>query len=201
MIFANLQNWKGVWGFHRQADLYGIVPYKISACDLLRRSESHTCQESLKIAVFDNTRKGAEQKMPKTKFSRFEIRLTPEEKENLINNAAEAHMTVSKYIIYLSKSKRVLLKDDIAELTVEISRIGNNINQIAHIGNSQKFLYKTQINEVSKHLQEVVQMQKKILMAMFSDEEHTIITVEKKIDRMMERLDNLTERMNRIGGS
>ena len=80
-------------------------------------------------------------------------------------------------------------------------RVKINPNQIAHIGNSQKFLYKTQINEVSKHLHEVVQMQKKILMAMFSDEEHTIITVEKKIDMLTERLDNLTERMNRIGGS
>ena len=38
MIFAILQNRTGVWGFHHQADLYGIWAYKISACDLLRRS-------------------------------------------------------------------------------------------------------------------------------------------------------------------
>ena len=87
-----------------------------------------------------------------------------------------------------------MLKDDIAKLTVEISRIGNNINQIAHIGNSQKFLYKAQLNDVVKHLQEVEDLQRKILMAMFSDEEHTIITIEKKIDRLMERMDS-------IGGS
>ena len=139
--------------------------------------------------------------MQKTKFSRFEIRLTPEERENLINKAAEAHMTVSKYIIHLSKSKRVVLKDEIAELTVEISRIGNNINQIAHTGNSQKFLYKAQLNDVVKHLQAIEDLQRKILMAMFSDEEHTIITVEKKIDRLTERMENLTERMNGIGNS
>ena len=80
--------------------------------------------------------------MANTKLSRIEIRMTPEEKENLKRKAAEAHMTVSKYILYLSQSKRVLLKDDIAELTVEISRIGNNINQIAHVGNTQRFVYK-----------------------------------------------------------
>ena len=139
--------------------------------------------------------------MEKTKFSRFEIRLTPEERENLISKAAEAHMTVSKYIIHLSKNKRVVLKDEIAELTVEISRIGNNINQIAHIGNSQKFLYKAQLNDVVKYLQEIEDLQRKILMAMFSDEEHTIITVEKKIDRLTERMDDLTERVDSFGSS
>ena len=122
------------------------------------------------------------------------FRLTPEEKKKLMAKAEEAHMSLSGYIIALSRNKRVVLKDDIAKLTVEISRIGNNINQIAHIGNSQKFLYKAQLNDVVKHLQEVEDLQRKILMAMFSDEEHTIITIEKKIDRLMERMDS-------IGGS
>ena len=119
------------------------------------------------------------------------FRLTPEEKKKLMAKAEEAHMSLSGYIIALSRSKRVVLKDDIAKLTVEISRIGNNINQIAHIGNSQKFLYKAQLNDVVKHLQEVEDLQRKILMAMFSDEEHTIITIEKKIDRLMERMDSI----------
>ena len=122
------------------------------------------------------------------------FRLTPEEKKKLMAKAEEAHMSLSGYIIALSRSKRVVLKDDIAKLTVEISRIGNNINQIAHIGNSQKFLYKAQLNDIVKHLQEVEDLQRKILMAMFSDEEHTIITIEKKIDRLIERMDS-------IGGS
>ena len=73
--------------------------------------------------------------------------MTPEEKENLKRKAAEAHMTVSKYIIHLSQTKRVILKDDIAKLTVEISRIGNNINQIAYIGNYQKFVNRTQLRQ------------------------------------------------------
>ena len=129
------------------------------------------------------------------------FRITPEEKKKLLANAEEAHMSLSGYIIALSKSKRVVLKDEIAELTVEISRIGNNINQIAHIGNSQKFLYKAQLNDVVKYLQEIEDLQRKILMAMFSDDEHTIITVEKKIDRLTERMDDLTERVDRFGSS
>ena len=129
--------------------------------------------------------------MPKTKLSRVEVRMTPEEKENLKRKATEAHMTVSKYIIHLSQTKRVILKDDIAELTVEISRIGRNINQIAYIGNYQKFVNRTQLKVVSEYLKQIEDLQRKILRAMFSDEEHTLITLEKKIEKLTKSVDSI----------
>ena len=129
--------------------------------------------------------------MPKTKLSRVEVRMTPEEKENLKRKADEAHMTVSKYIIHLSQTKRVILKDDIAKLTVEISRIGRNINQIAYIGNYQKFVNRTQLKVVSEYLKQVEDLQRKILRAMFSDEDHTLITLEKKIEKLTKSVDSI----------
>ena len=129
--------------------------------------------------------------MPKTKLSRVEVRMTPEEKENLKRKATEAHMTVSKYIIHLSQTKRVILKEDIAKLTVEISRIGNNINQIAYIGNYQKFVNRTQQKVVSELLQQIEDLQRKILRAMFSDEDHTLITLEKKIEKLTKSVDSI----------
>ena len=129
--------------------------------------------------------------MPKTKLSRVEVRMTPEEKENLKRKATEAHMTVSKYIIHLSQTKRVILKDDIAELTVEISRIGRNINQIAYIGNYQKFVNRTQLKVVLEYLKQIEDLQRKILRAMFSDEDHTLITLEKKIERLTKSVDSI----------
>jgi SMC interacting uncharacterized protein involved in chromosome segregation len=93
--------------------------------------------------------------MPKTKLSRVEVRMTPEEKENLKRKATEAHMTVSKYIIHLSQTKRVILKDDIAKLTVEISRIGNNINQIAKVANETKNVTPYQLKLVQDEMKEV----------------------------------------------
>ena len=80
-------------------------------------------------------------------------------------------MTVSKYIVYLSETKRVILKDDIAKLTVEITRIGSDINDIAYIGNYQKFVNRTQLEIVSRYLQQIIELQKKILAAMFSEED------------------------------
>ena len=129
--------------------------------------------------------------MPKTKLSRVEVRMTPEEIENLKRKATEAHMTVSKYIIHLSQTKRVILKDDIAELTVEISRIGRNINQIAYIGNYQKFVNRTQLKVVSEYLKQIEDLQRKILRVMFSNEDHTLITIEKKIEKLTKSVDNI----------
>ena len=129
--------------------------------------------------------------MPNTKLSRVEVRMTPEEKENLKRKADEAHTTVSKYIIHLSQTKRVILKDDIAKLTVEISRIGRNINQIAYIGNYQKFVNRTQLKVVSEYLKQVEDLQRKILRAMFSDEDHTLITLEKKIEKLTKSVDSI----------
>ena len=129
------------------------------------------------------------------------FRMTPEEKKKLLAKAEEAHMSLSGYIISLSQSKRVVLKDEIGKLTVEISRIGNNINQIARVGNSQKYVYKAQLKYISDQLSEVEELLKKILYAMFSDEEHTLINLEKKIDRLAEITDSLTERIDNIGGS
>ena len=129
------------------------------------------------------------------------FRMTPEEKKKLLAKAEEAHMSLSGYIISLSQSKRVVLKDEIGKLTVEISRIGNNINQIARVGNSQKYVYKAQLKYISEQLSQVEELLKKILYAMFSDEEHTIINLEKKIDMLAEITDSLTERIDNIGGS
>ena len=127
--------------------------------------------------------------------------MTPEEKKKLIAKAEEAHMSLSGYIISLSRSKRVVLKDEIGKLTVEISRIGNNINQIARVGNSQKYVYKAQLKYISEQLSQVEELLKKILYARFSDEEYTIINLVEKIEKLEKITDSLTERIDNIGGS
>ena len=100
-------------------------------------------------------------------------------------------MSVSKYIVYLSETKRVILKDDIVNLTVEISRIGRNINEIAYIGNYQKYFCKAQLEVLSEYLQQIIELQKKILCAMFSEEDHSLISIEKKIEYLTKGFDNI----------
>ena len=67
--------------------------------------------------------------MAKKKTARFELRMTPIEKEKLIAKAAEAHLTVSQYLLRLSDEKKIVISDNIPGLVHEIRKIGVNINQ------------------------------------------------------------------------
>ena len=196
MDFADQQNVKGCGDF--TAKLICTVFGRTKSL-LATSSRGHFSNVFIGhiITAFVKRQKGVEKKMPKTKLSRIEVRMTPEEKENLKNKAEEAHMTVSKYIVYLSETKSVILKDDIAKLTVEITRIGSDINDITYIGNYQKFVNRTQLEIVSKYLQQIIELQKKILAAMFSEEDHSIISIEKKIEKLIKSIDSIGEKTYR----
>ena len=123
------------------------------------------------------------------------IRVSEKEKKKLIEKSKIAKLSLLEYLIEQGLDKEIVIVDGLNEVVVELRRIGNNINQIAHVGNTQKFVYKAQLNDVMKHLQEIEELQRKILIAMFSDEEHTLITLEKKIERLTKSVDSIGGRI------
>lgn len=70
-------------------------------------------------------------------------------------------MSISSYIIALSENKKITVAENIPELLLEITRIGTNINQIAHIGNSQKYVNKQQLDEVLNLLEDIESIMQK----------------------------------------
>ena len=91
------------------------------------------------------------------------FRISLEEKKKLQAKAKQAHMSISSYIIALSENKKITVAENIPELLLEITRIGTNINQIAHIGNSQKYVNKQQLDEVLNLLEDIESIMQKIL--------------------------------------
>ena len=47
-----------------------------------------------------------------------------------------------------------------------------------------------------KYIKEIEELQKKILISMFSDKEHTLITLEKKIERLTKSVDSIGGRIS-----
>ena len=76
------------------------------------------------------------------------LRCYKKEKEELRIKSKQANMNMSEYIIALSENKKIFIVDGILELTLELKRIGNNINQIAMVANSQKFVNEYQLERV-----------------------------------------------------
>ena len=70
---------------------------------------------------------------------------------------------------------------------LEITRIGTNINQIAHVANSQKFVTTKQLDEVIKMMGDVSIYMQKILSEIYNSDEHNFKTLERKIDMLIER--------------
>lgn len=131
------------------------------------------------------------------KTARLEIRLTPTEKKEIIKKAEQAHMTVSSYILSLSENKKIVVAEKIPQLLLEITRIGVNINQIAHIGNSQKFVYREQLDEVINLLEYVKSDMQKILSEIYNQDEHTLKGLERKIENLRKEIKELSSKIEK----
>lgn len=68
------------------------------------------------------------------------IRLTTEEKKEIITKAKQAQMTLTDYLIELSHNTEITVTD-LSKVLIELKRIGNNINQIARKINSKRFFF------------------------------------------------------------
>ena len=71
-----------------------------------------------------------------TKTEKLLLRMTPTEKNNIKNNAGLLRLPMSSYIMNCVTRKRIVVCDDFPRLIFEVSKIGNNINQIATIANT-----------------------------------------------------------------
>nr|WP_316620955.1 MobC family plasmid mobilization relaxosome protein [uncultured Ruminococcus sp.] len=68
------------------------------------------------------------------------IRLTTEEKEEIITKAKLSQMTLTDYLIACSRNTEITVTD-LSKVLIELKRIGNNINQIARKINSKRFFF------------------------------------------------------------
>lgn len=59
------------------------------------------------------------------------IRITKSEKAAIVRQAKKARMSLTEYILALSRQLPIYSPPDFSPLLVELKRIGNNINQIA----------------------------------------------------------------------
>lgn len=103
------------------------------------------------------------------KSCRLVVRVTPSEKENICNKAKLARMTLSQYILALADDKKIYVVDGVPELLVEVTRIGVNINQIARICNTQKYVNKEQLDILQNLLEDIQKMIYEIIQEIYKD--------------------------------
>ena len=71
------------------------------------------------------------------KTETLHIRLTPDDKQLIEQYAKMMNFSMSAFIEILLHRKRIIVCENLGELIIQLSRIGNNINQIAHTTKSR----------------------------------------------------------------
>ena len=117
------------------------------------------------------------------------VRVTPTEKKELQKKADAAHLSLSRYLVKSASDKKIMQTENILDLIFQIKKIGTNINQIAYIANSQRFMPKNDMAAVRKQMEAVLVLMKKVINATYDEKEGSIKSLERKIDKLMERVD------------
>ena len=86
------------------------------------------------------------------------VRLTEKQKKKLLDNSTACGMKMEPFIRKLIEGVEIRAKptENYLNLIREINAIGNNINQIAHIANAQKYADKEQIGYIVKCLDDIM---------------------------------------------
>lgn len=87
----------------------------------------------------------------------MKFRATEEEAAEIRRKAAAAGMNVSRFLRTAAVKSQVVLYNtaDIYGLRSDLRRIGNNINQITMVANSNKSVYLSDVRDLRKQLNEM----------------------------------------------
>lgn len=108
------------------------------------------------------------------KNARIHLRVTDEEKQSIIEKAAQARQSVSQYILSLSENKTIIVVDGTDEVTRQLLKIGNNINQIAVVANTSRKneceLPSYYLKRITDYQDEIMKLLKSLLLAITNAE-------------------------------
>ena len=89
------------------------------------------------------------------------IRVSERERRQIEEKAVTTGMTPSAYIrtmLLESGNVDTTIRDDRQKLLNELSAIGNNINQIARMANTNVFISKSDVQDVKEQLRQIQQL-------------------------------------------
>ena len=134
--------------------------------------------------------------MSKNRTERLQLRVSPEEKAAICQKADEAHMSAADYIVALSSNQKIIDAKMIAQLILEIRRVGVNINQVAAVANYQKFANKEMLSKVNDGQNQIINLLMKILSEVYDTEPHSIQNIENKLDELRAIVEGLSKNGN-----
>lgn len=97
------------------------------------------------------------------KGNRLEIRISDDDKAKIAYNANLLNISMSEYILRCIRRKRIVVCENFPDLIFQLSKIGNNINQIAAMANTNKYLSNDYATEIKKLLMQIYNLMYKFV--------------------------------------
>lgn len=136
------------------------------------------------------------------KHNRIYIRITDTDKANIAYNSELLNISMSEYVLRCVRRKRIVICENFPELLFQLSRIGNNLNQIAVIANTNNYLSEDYISQAKEHLKNCYLLMNKFVSYICEPEENNLLKSENVKDDMLQEIKNALEmighRINRI---
>ena len=132
-----------------------------------------------------------------TKTERLQLRLTPMEKRNVAYHAQLMNVSVNEYISLLIRRKRIVICENIPELIYQIQKIGNNINQIAAVANTNQYISINNVSEVERLMKECYSLLNGFIDFISEPEKNYLQNDTSKISEQLESIITSIQIMNK----
>lgn len=130
---------------------------------------------------------------------RIDLRVSSEDKTIIENKAKMVGMSISEFILDSVKRKRIVVIDDIPKIVSDVHGAAVNINQIAKVANSQKFVNKKNVEDLFLESQTLQNQIKELIKSIYEYEPehenvnaqkiyHTLSVISQRIDRIEKSL-------------
>lgn len=130
------------------------------------------------------------------KTEKLLLRLTPTEKQNIAYHAKLMNVTMTEYISLCIRRKRIVICENFPDLIYQLSRIGNNINQIAAIANSNQYVSIKNVNEVKSLMDKCYEAMNDFISFIAEPENDYLKNDSSKISELLGELSNSLKSMN-----
>lgn len=132
----------------------------------------------------------------KQKTERLNLRLTYEDKKNVSYHAKLMNVSANEYIELCIRRKRIVICEDFPELIYQLSKIGNNINQISAIANKNEYISTTNIQEVKNLMNKCYDLMNDFIAFISEPENDYLKSDTSKVSELLGELSNSIKSMN-----
>lgn len=126
----------------------------------------------------------------------IKLRVTSNEKKLIKEKAKNANMNVSEFLINLAQRKRIVVIDELPQLLSDIYGVAININQIARVANSQKFVNKATVDKLTDEADEIKSKVNEIINSICELEPANEVA---SINKVYELLNHINIKLDKLG--